>query len=181
MKYYIGDLHFGHKKVLEFDDRPFKTVEEMNETIIENWNNVVTKNDDVYILGDMFWKNDLAEDIMPRLNGNKYLILGNHDRISVPIKKHLVWIKEIETIRDGDFHVVLCHYPIAHWKNQRYGYIHLYGHIHKGRDYIFFDQYKEWCREKGLPFEAYNVGCMTKLMDYTPRTLEYILTNRVVD
>ena len=84
MKYYIGDLHFGHKKVLEFDNRPFETFEEMNETIIENWNNVVTKNDDVYILGDMFWKNDLAEDIMSRLNGNKYLILGNHDRISVP-------------------------------------------------------------------------------------------------
>ena len=49
MKYYIGDLHFGHKKVLEFDNRPFETVEEMNETIITNWNNTVTKNDDVYL------------------------------------------------------------------------------------------------------------------------------------
>ena len=48
----------------------------------------------------------------------------------------------------------------------------------KGRDFIFFDQYKEWCKERDLPFEAYNVGCMTELMDYTPRTLEYILTNQ---
>ena len=92
--------------------------------------------------------------------------------LASPIKKYLVWIKEIETIRDGDFHVVLCHYPIAHWKNQRYRYIHLHGHIHKGRDYIFFDQYKEWCKERDLPFEAYNVGCMTELINYTPRILE---------
>lgn len=39
-----------------------------------------------------------------------------------------VWVKELETIKDGDDHIVLCHYPIAHWRSADYGYVHLYGH-----------------------------------------------------
>ena len=64
MKYYISDLHFGHKNVLKFDNRPFDSVEEMNQTILDNWNNTIKNNDDVYLLGDIFWKNDLADEIV---------------------------------------------------------------------------------------------------------------------
>lgn len=52
MKRYISDLHLGHANVLKFDQRPFLTLDEMHETIINNWNSVVDKTDDVYILGD---------------------------------------------------------------------------------------------------------------------------------
>ena len=55
LKFYISDLHFGHKNILAFDNRPFFTLSEMEETLINNWNNRATKNDEVYILGDMFW------------------------------------------------------------------------------------------------------------------------------
>lgn len=52
MYYYISDMHLGHKNVLKFDSRPFESVEEMNETLIANWNVKVTDEDDVWILGD---------------------------------------------------------------------------------------------------------------------------------
>lgn len=173
IKYYTSDLHFGHGNIIGFDNRPFNSVDEMNKTMIANWNSVVSDNDEVYILGDMFWHNEEAPDILSTLKGRKYLILGNHDRINSQMKDYFVWVKEIETIKDGDNHVVLCHYPIAHWKNQYYGYIHLYGHIHNTRDTRPFELYKKMCVEDDIPFKAYNVGCM--LWDYTPRTLEEIL------
>lgn len=81
-KFYISDLHLGHKNILAFDNRPFFSLEEMTETIISNWNSVVSKNDSVYVLGDMFWNNAEIPIVLPRLNGVKYLIKGNHDRIN---------------------------------------------------------------------------------------------------
>jgi calcineurin-like phosphoesterase family protein len=168
-------LHLGHKNILRFDQRPFFTVEEMDAEIIKNWNRAVTPADEVYILGDMFWKNEGAAEVLRSLHGRKYLVLGNHDRINSDMQREFVWIKEIETIKDGDKHVVLCHYPIAHWKNQRNGYIHLYGHIHQSRDSRQFETYCKMCLNQGIPFEAYNVGCMCEHMSYTPRTLEEII------
>ena len=58
MKYYTGDLHFGHESVLKFDNRPFKDVVEMDRALIENWNSRITKNDQVYILGDLAFHNE---------------------------------------------------------------------------------------------------------------------------
>ena len=52
MIYYIGDMHLGHENVIKYDNRPFATIEEMDATLIDNWNRVVTEEDHVYILGD---------------------------------------------------------------------------------------------------------------------------------
>lgn len=176
MKFYISDLHFGHKNVINLDNRPFKDIEEMEERLIENWNNAVSNKDEVYILGDIFWKKKDAERILPMLNGIKFLVLGNHDNsLNTELLKHFVWVKEIAYITDENKEIVLCHYPLAHWKNQTHGYIHLYGHIHEGRDSRPFENYKEMCKRAGIAFEAYNVGCMKSYMNYTPQTLENIL------
>ena len=86
MNYYISDLHLFHKNVTDegknFDHRPFKTLDEMHQTIKERWNTKITGTDHVYILGDMCWKEDeRAISFVANLKGNKHLILGNHDRI----------------------------------------------------------------------------------------------------
>lgn len=173
MKFYTSDLHIGHQNVISFDQRPFYNLDDMKQTIIHNWNSIVTSNDEVYILGDMFWNNEDIPDVLPQLKGNLYLVKGNHDRINSEMSKRFVWIRDYAEIKDGDEHIVLCHYPIAHWRNADYGTIHLYGHIHSGRDSRPFDEYKELMKQRGTPYRCYNVGCM--LCDYTPRTLKEII------
>lgn len=174
-KFYISDLHLGHKNAIDFDNRPFKDLQEMQDTIIKNWNGAVGRTDDVYILGDMFWKNEGAGEILEALNGNKFLILGNHDRVNAEMKKHFVWIKDYAEIKDNGRHVVLLHYPISHWRGADYGTIHLYGHIHDGRDNRPFEEYRYLMRQRGYPYECYNVGAMLSYMNYTPRTLDEII------
>lgn len=78
--WFTSDTHFGHKNILEYEKeaRPFKTVEEMNETLISNWNNTVGKKDTIYHIGDFaFGRHNIS--IAGRLNGIKKLVLGNHD------------------------------------------------------------------------------------------------------
>ena len=174
-KFYISDLHLGHKKAITFDNRPFSDLEDMKRSIIQNWNSAVTKDDYVYILGDMFWNNDEAPEILDQLNGYKYLIRGNHDRINSKIEEYFVWIKDYAEIKDNGRNIVLCHYPIAHWRNADYGAIHLYGHIHSGRDNRPFEEYKELMKQRGISYCCYNVGCIMPYMNYTPRTLNEII------
>ena len=82
MRYYIADLHFFHENMnTRMDRRGFKSVEEMNEYMIEKWNGKVRKNDDVIIIGDLSWGNaEETNALLKRLNGRLYLIQGNHDR-----------------------------------------------------------------------------------------------------
>lgn len=181
MKFYISDLHIGHKNAIGFDERPFWNVEEQNEEIIKRWNEVVTKNDDVYILGDFAWKNDMGLEVIRQLKGRKYLICGNHDKLNAELYKQFEWVKDYAEIKDDGEKLVLCHYPIAHWKNADYGIILLYGHIHgeTGRDNRPFAEYKEAMKNRGIPYRCYNVGCMLPYMNYQPRTLKYILENAI--
>lgn len=174
MNYYIADLHVGHENVIKHDGRPFKDSAQMMQQIIHRWNNTVSYNDDVYILGDFAWKNPVGLEVLSQLSGRKYLILGNHDRPSQEMKMYFEWIKDIAVVEDCGTEVVLCHYPIAHWKNQYRGAVHLYGHIHNTKDHIAFERYREICSDLEIPFECYNVGCMMPYMNYTPRTLAEI-------
>lgn len=174
MKYYISDLHIGHENCLQFDERPFFTLEEMHEALIQNWNSVVSKNDDVYILGDVAWHIPTGIEVLKRMNGNKFLIQGNHDRINSEFEKMFVWVKDYEIVKDGNDHVVLCHYPLAVWRSSDYGYVHLYGHIHKGRDTRPIQEFLQIMKDRGIPHECHNVGCMMPYMNYTPRTLQQI-------
>ena len=84
MIYFISDTHFYHSNIIKYCDRPFKDTNEMNETIINNWNSIVKNNDTIYHLGDFCLStNDEIKSIFNKLNGNKILIRGNHDRKSV--------------------------------------------------------------------------------------------------
>lgn len=173
-KFYIADLHLGHENVIKHDGRPFSDTAGMHDVLVKNWNNAVEYDDEVYILGDFAWKNAEGLEALCELKGRKFLILGNHDKLTEEMTYYFEWIKDQEVINDGGDQVVLCHYPIAHWYNQYRGAVHLYGHVHNNNDYLAFKKYADICREMNIPFECYNVGCMLEYMGYTPRTLEEI-------
>tara|TARA_Y100000034_G_C6886781_1_gene407256 strand:+ start:322 stop:966 length:645 start_codon:yes stop_codon:yes gene_type:complete len=81
MDFFTSDLHLGHFNVIKWCNRPFSSVDEMNEELIKRWNETVKDTDTVYVVGDMcLCRSDVAETYVKRLNGYKILIKGNHDR-----------------------------------------------------------------------------------------------------
>lgn len=125
MIYLISDTHFNHKNILRYCNRPFKSIEDMNSVLIENWNNVVSKKDTIYHLGDFAWGNkETVSKLLSKLNGNKILIKGNHDR------KSCKWYLEcgIEVCLDGGILLndkyLLTHKPIGS------SFVNIHGHIH---------------------------------------------------
>ena len=182
--YYISDLHFGHANVIKFDNRPFNSVEEMDLELMRRWNSVVLPGDTVYVLGDMIWKNEARwPELLKELKGNKVLIIGNHDlkHYSGKVRKCFQDIKELKTIHDGDYEVVMCHYPILFYPHSyNPNTIMLCGHVHVTRENLYLEAFRDMIRanyEGGGDNRGriINVGCMMPWMDYTPRTLEEIL------
>ena len=118
MRFYIADCHFGHDKVRLLDGRPFASVEEMDEAMIVRWNERVRKKkDEVVILGDLcLGKGEQVNELLHKLNGKKYLVTGNHDRLFLRDKKFdpslLEWVKPYAELKDNGRKLVLCHYPI---------------------------------------------------------------------
>lgn len=176
MNYYIADTHFGHANIIRYDNRPFKSMEEMDAAMILNWNKVVSSDDTVYILGDFSWhKENETLEILKRLDGRKVLIKGNHDRISPAISKMFSLIVDYLEINDHGERVIMSHYPMPFWNGQFRDSIHLYGHIHNSHQWNIIQSWqKELQQLQDLPMRMYNVGCMMKWMSYTPRTLDEI-------
>lgn len=188
LNYYISDLHLLHENVLRFDNRPFESIKEMQETIVNNWNRKVTNGDTVYILGDVSMrgkKEDLIA-LVATLKGRKVLVKGNHDDVSdyryQQLFDEIVDYKEIhDSVNGQNYDLVLCHYPIFSWKKMGRGTILLYGHTHDSAE----DQYFQKCLAEMNSNEcrhahdrdvvAINVGCMKPWMNYEPRLLKELL------
>ena len=186
MNYYISDLHINHNNILKFDNRPFRTVLEMNNALLHNWNNVIKNDDTVYILGDFIWDTEQNwPDIVKSFNGHKVLIRGNHDPKSFSNKTKNLFddINDYKEITDNGKHVIMCHYPIPFYKSTYNPDMYmLYGHVHMTREYDFLKELrKEVIRTHSSNTEALgqfiNVGCMLPYMNYTPRTLDEIVEN----
>ena len=168
--YYISDLHFSHEKIIKFCNRPYKTIEEMDEDIINKWNSIVTPNYVVRILGDIALpksKDDVEKAIklVKRLNGKKSLIIGNHDTELLEeerFRQLFSSIKHYDKVTDNGRNVILSHYPIEEWDGFYKGYIHLYGHIHNNNVNL-----------KKLD-NRYNVSL--EVLDYKPKTLDEIIS-----
>lgn len=122
--FYTSDIHFGHENIIKYCNRPFSSVDEMNQVIIERWNSVVTDEDWVYVLGDVaLGKIKDSLPLVGLLNGHKALVPGNHDRCWLGHKK--VGDKEIHMYLDAGFEeihhkastvidgrtVEMCHFP----------------------------------------------------------------------
>jgi calcineurin-like phosphoesterase family protein len=129
--YFTSDTHFGHKNIIEYEKahRPFSSVEEMNEKLIENWNSVVRNQDRIYHLGDFCFGAHYLP-IAGRLNGEKILIMGNHDQY--PASEYLKYFDKLMGC-----HVwhkcILSHMPIhinnLSGKHKRF-MLNIHGHLH---------------------------------------------------
>lgn len=133
--WFTSDTHYWHKNIIKYSNRPFSSVEEMNEALLENYNKVVKPGDCVYHLGDFaFCDDDKAEAIFKRLPGQKFFIWGNHDKNLQKnrdlMKKYFVWAKDLASIRIGDQRIILCHYSMRVWNRSHHGAYQLYGHSH---------------------------------------------------
>lgn len=172
--FFTSDLHFGHKNIIAYDERPFKNVEEMDKTIIENWNRKVKPEDTVYILGDISWYNDTKTiDIYFNLNGHKRLIKGNHDRVHGKVKNCFESIKDYDEIQVDDKTCILSHYPIHFYNHHYRGAIMLYGHVHNSHEEVYVQQIKNDMLRNNIPIKIFNVGTM--MWNYEPVTLNEIL------
>ena len=128
-RYVISDTHFNHSKILEYCQRPFDNVEQMNEVIINNWNKVVNEDDIVYVLGDFcFGNKTMLKEIVSSLKGRKILVLGNHDCLtkSAYYEAGFETVTKSPIIVDGDF--ILSHYPLQGDLGRFYN---IHGHRHK--------------------------------------------------
>ena len=199
MRYYISDLHFFHENLnSRLDCRGFASAEAMNEYIVDKWNKKVRSGDDVVLLGDVSAGSaEQTNEILNRLNGNLYLIEGNHDHFLRHRKFDLSlfrWVKPYEELRDNRRKVVLCHYPVFCYNGQYRvddegnprTYM-LYGHVHDSQDEVLVNEfiqktravaYKSRYVEKAEPIPCNMINCFCMFSDYTPLTLdEWILVD----
>lgn len=135
MNFFTGDPHYGHKQIIQHSNRPFKNVQQMEKTIIENSNAIVTDNDDLWINGDLTMlgpdRRVYIEKIINQLKGRKHLIFGNHDRFKPNTYLEMGFTSAHTaypmTIRDTPF--ILCHDPAAYDIVKEQGVL-LCGHVH---------------------------------------------------
>jgi calcineurin-like phosphoesterase family protein len=115
---------------MKYCNRPFSSVEEMDETLITNWNSVVKETDTVYVLGDFgFGKKEELLSIFKRLNGStKILIMGNHDKDALKLPWHSK--HDMLELKHNDKYYQLCHYPMRTWNKSFHGARSCFGHCH---------------------------------------------------
>lgn len=140
--FFIADTHFGGENIRRYENRPFVTVEEMDEKLIENWNKIVTERDTVYVLGDFsdYMDEEKEKKILAQLKGTKILVMGNHDRHRTPERWRKLGFSECSPwqIVYKDFYL-LSHEPM--YINSNMPYANFYGHVHGN------PSYKDACKQ----------------------------------
>ena len=135
MIYFTSDLHLGHRGIIEMQNRPFENVEEMNRVLIDNYNELVHKNDTVYFLGDIshHMPIDRVNELLSMMKGKKILIKGNHD-----IKDNNSYrmsgfteVYELPVILDGFW--IMSQEPM--YVNENMPYANVFGHVHNNPMY----------------------------------------------
>lgn len=125
-----SDLHFGHKNIIRFSDRPFANLEDMENQLVANFNECVGENDTSIWVGDVAFQADsISNELLNKCNGYKILVIGNHDFNHKKLRKldfdetHLVYFV------DGQYPLGFTHFPIYHMLE---GVINIHGHQHVG-------------------------------------------------
>jgi calcineurin-like phosphoesterase family protein len=129
--FFCSDTHFGHWNIVRYSKRPFQSIKEHDQTLINNWNKVVAKEDHVYFLGDFcFGGRKFATQIKDSLNGKIFFIEGNHDKGARSIRDQFTWYKPVAKVEVEGQEIWLSHYAHKVWPKSHHGCWHLYGHSH---------------------------------------------------
>ena len=142
-----SDLHFGHKNIIDFSDRPFPDTHQMNEHLIANFNEYVKPTDISIWVGDVAFMNDeKANEILARCNGYKILVAGNHDFHKKKLKNlNFDEIYLFYLFETPDVDLVFTHYPIE--KGLPWPCVNVHGHIHVGKYQLDSPQHINVCCE----------------------------------
>ena len=169
--FFTSDTHFNHANIIKFCNRPFKDVEQMNETMIANWNRVVGMDNTVFHLGD-FCLGGAAEwtKVLDRLNGRIFLIMGNHDLKNlrqgfIGRFEHVAMQMHIMV---GKQRIYLCHYPFLCFEGGYKNVWQLFGHVHSRKSNMGIDA----GRLQHLFPTQYDVGVDNN--DFTPVSFEQV-------
>lgn len=175
--FFTSDNHFNHANIIKFCNRPFDSVEEMNEALISNWNNTVPKDGIVFHLGDFaFGGSEVWHKILSRLNGQIHLILGNHDlkNFRQGYADSFASVQEQLTIDIDKKKVILTHFPLlcyhGAWGTEMNVW-NLHGHIHVCKNKQT-NTGKDFERMKLAFPTQYDVG--VDLNDYTPISFDEV-------
>lgn len=161
--FFIADPHFGHKAIIAYENRPFSTVGEMDETIITNWNQVVGKKDKVYLLGDLsFYKDEKTAEIVSRLRGYKYLILGNHDHKNVKSYYEMGFHRVYDHPIILDDFWMLSHAPL--YTNSNMPYANIFGHVHGSKQYTHYSNQSFCVSVERIDYTPIEFGEVKRLM-----------------
>lgn len=149
--FFVSDTHFGHQNAINMCHRPWMSADEMNDALVSIWNQRVPKGATVFLLGDVsFMSPERTVEVLKRLHGSIYLVLGNHDKVCrreavarcfensdeilhtpnrvFPIRE--VVVREEPNKKQGEKGIVLSHFPIESWNGRHRGRWHLHGHSH---------------------------------------------------
>jgi calcineurin-like phosphoesterase family protein len=132
MLFFTSDWHIGHRNIIEHCQRPFKDVQEMHRTLIDNYNSVVADKDEVWFLGDIGFRDaDTINSVLSQLTGRKHIVWGNHDKANRKVlAPHFESAQDYKELKYEKRFLVLMHYPLQSWNKSKHGSIHLHGHCH---------------------------------------------------
>jgi calcineurin-like phosphoesterase family protein len=131
----MADPHFGHYHIIEYCNRPYKNIEEMDNDILFRTNSMVGRNDRLIVAGDFGMASLSAlQAYRQKINcKNISFVLGNHDsraKIETVFGKN----NTRDILKISNPNAIVCHYPIAVWDKQHRGYLHFYGHCHSNAE-----------------------------------------------
>lgn len=140
MIYFTSDTHFFHDNIIKFSNRPYKSLADMHDQLINNWNSTVTHRDEVYVVGDFMWlKGGFSEDerrsLIFKLNGGIHIIPGDHDLPDDQMKRitnhSVITHNSVHIVRNKTYgDVVCCHWPLRNWPSSHWNMPHVFGHVH---------------------------------------------------
>ncbi|MDR5587451.1 MULTISPECIES: metallophosphoesterase [Clostridium] len=157
--FFIGDTHFGDSQIIDYEQRPFANVEEMDIELINRWNSVVTDDDTVFMIGDFsLYPKEKTTEICNKLKGQKILIVGNHDSNSEEYYYECGFKKVYQYPIILDEFWMISHKPL--YLNKNMPYANIYGHVHGNEMYVDYSK-QSFC------------ACVERI-NYTPISWEQI-------